>query len=321
MRLKYQLKRFRYVCSWKYPKLYKGLRFAWFPAQVLALCALMAAMVSYYQAHYSFEATARASAAASTTDNSRLLSANNAALKNKPRLYVAAYAERKQIDNSDATPAPIAAENTADAPTESTNPTDAAEIVHAALPKISNPDKAAETPAKEILSLTTLVEKKEAHESLVAMLLKSEELRNQKLQKNKRIEVPRVRVTGLPGSAAPSTANRVDSKLKVHSEQWLQAQPSSHYLVQIASSTDHELLTQFAKNNPLSGPLAIYPSRVSEQGNVQYGLSTGLFASRADAMAELPKLAEASKRHGVWVRKVAAVQEKMTSLKRDRLIQ
>ena len=162
MRLKYRLKRFRYVCSWKYPKLYKGLRFAWFPAQVLALCALMAAMVSYYQAHYSFEATARASAAASTTDNSRLLSANNAALKNKPRLYVAAYAERKQIDNSDATPAPIAAENTADAPTESTNPTDAAEIVHAALPKISNPDKAAETPAKEILSLTTLVEKREA---------------------------------------------------------------------------------------------------------------------------------------------------------------
>jgi len=320
VRLKYRLKRFRYVCSWKYPKLYRGLRFAWFPAQILALCALMAAMVSYYQAHYSFEATARASAAASTTDDSRLLSANNAALKNEPRLYVAAYAERKQIDDSDTIPAPMAAENTAEVPTESTNPTDPAEIVHAALPKKSNPDKAAETPAKEILSLTTLAEKKEAHEALVAMLLKSEELRNRKLQKNKRIEVPTVRVASLPGSSE-ANANRAAESLKVYSEQWLQAQPSSHYVVQIASSTNHELLAEFAKNNPLNGPLAIYRSSVSERGNEVYGLSTGLFSSRADAMAELPKLAEASKRHGVWVRKVSAVQEKLTSLKRDRLIQ
>ena len=64
MGIKRRYKRLRYYCSWKYPKLFRFVRTVTFPAQVLALCLGLFALVTFYQKNFSFEATMRARTAA-----------------------------------------------------------------------------------------------------------------------------------------------------------------------------------------------------------------------------------------------------------------
>jgi len=92
-------------------------------------------------------------------------------------------------------------------------------------------------------------------------------------------------------------------------------------VVQIASSSDSELLQDYAGRNPLHTPLAIYPYKINKTGNVVYGLSTGLFIDRQDAMTELPRLNKISKRHGVWVRKISDIKTALRALEQQQLLQ
>lgn len=60
MGLRRKYKRFRYYCSWRYPRLTRFAQKVAFPVQVGALCITLYAAVTLYQQHYSFEATMRA---------------------------------------------------------------------------------------------------------------------------------------------------------------------------------------------------------------------------------------------------------------------
>ena len=271
MKLKYRYKKIRYICSWKFPRLYRALRKLTFPAQVAALCLLLTAIVSFYQNNWSFEATSRASAI------------NTAAKSIHPVL------KTKAVDS----PA----------------------IVQASL---------------SLEPTVPITQNNSAEEALTTQILKAEALLQQKKQQTRLLEekVKRAKTllksaeTTQPEANSTNAAGRIDTDFKadrksrpqVLSETWLQAQPSDHYVVQISSSTDYELLAEFAGSRAVKAPLVIYPSTVSEQGNVIYSLSSGLFISKDDATTEMPALAAITEQDGVWVRKISDINTGLASL-------
>lgn len=60
MGFKRKFKRFRYYCSWRYPRLFLLAQRLAFPVQVSALCIALYFTVTFYQQHFSFDATMRA---------------------------------------------------------------------------------------------------------------------------------------------------------------------------------------------------------------------------------------------------------------------
>jgi len=118
-----------------------------------------------------------------------------------------------------------------------------------------------------------------------------------------------------------ATAERNKPVQEIHTEEWLQELPSNHYVIQIASSANYDVLVKLATNWSVNAPLIIYPSTVNEQGKLMYGLSTGLFIAKEDAVTEVPRLEEISNPDGVWVRKVSTMKNKLASLRNSQPIQ
>jgi len=292
--LRKRYKKFRYTLGWKYPWLYRKLSKAMFPTQVLVLCVSLLAVVSFYKKHYSFEATMRASEQTYTTDYIHPLSPANTPASSK------VSAVNREV------PAVI---------------TNTREV---------NPQPSVTQPAVVPVSLTrdnnisTVVVKTEIQKSddaLLAEVLKAEAYLQQKKQQTKRLEERVERARQLLRAAETDMAEREKTGTQILTEQWIQQQPENHFVVQIASSSDSELLQDYAGRNPLHTPLAIYPYKINKTGNVVYGLSTGLFIDRQDAMTELPRLNKISKRHGVWVRKISDIKTALRALEQQQLLQ
>ena len=222
MKLKNRYNNFRYIFRRKYPALFNTINTIAFPAKVLLLCLSLAALVSYYQKHYSFGAASNTSRTIAATGNATQL---------------------------------IAAQ-----------------------------------PEDTSLSPVVFTEGAEAEQTMTELAPEPETL--------------------LPYAEFRKLTTTI---LSVN---WLLAQPSNYYVAQIASSPNLELLTSLAQNQNLEDPLAIYPFKVNKNGNLVYGLSSGLFTSKSPAMAKVPELAEISEHHGVWVRQISEIGDQLESLKK-----
>jgi len=73
VKLKNRYNNFRYTYRRKYPALYNTLNTIAFPAKVLLLCLSLAALVSYYQKHYSFGAASNTTRTIAATGNATQL--------------------------------------------------------------------------------------------------------------------------------------------------------------------------------------------------------------------------------------------------------
>lgn len=296
--LKKRYKKIRYTLGWKYPWLYSKLSSAVFPAQLLLLCVSLLALVGFYQKHYSFEATMRASENKSTTDYIHPLSPAHTGISTK---NTTVHNEASAITT---TPRTVILQSAVEQ--AATQP----EVVPASL-----------TRDNSLSAAVTKTEIQKSDDALLAEVIKAEAWLRQKKQQTKRLEARVERARQLLRSAETNTAEQQEPKTRLLTGEWVQQQPENHFVVQIASSTNFELLQDYATRNPLTAPLAIYPYKVSKTGNVVYGLSTGLFIDRQDAMNELPRLTEISKRHGVWVRKIADLKTNLASLEQLQLLQ
>ncbi len=271
MKIKRHYKRFRYILSWKFPRLYDKLRAAKFPFQLGLLCLATFMAVEFYNNHFSF---------AAAMQNSRVLSKAEAAVTK---------ADSPQIPVKHQLPSP---------------------------PKVpirsmqSNPAKNLSPDQMEATLINSEV-------VLQRQVEKAERLLRQQKQRTKELEQ---KLASAKSLLRTSDQHPLDSAPELFNADWLQAQPANHYIVQVAAGTERKSLLEFAADKRFDPPLALYPYKLNKDGELVYGLSTGLFIAKDDAFTELPGLSEMTKQHGVWVRKVADINNQLSALKQTRTV-
>lgn len=90
----------------------------------------------------------------------------------------------------------------------------------------------------------------------------------------------------------------------LHNQTVANTQTSKLYVIQIASSTNYDALLDYGRGLSQLGAMTIYPSRENQNGELHYGISTGLYASSAEAFKALESLPDSARSYNPWVRAV-----------------
>ncbi len=265
----------RFYISWKYPLFYDRLCAAKFPLQLLALCLATLLAVSFYNAHYSFNASLKNYHEANSRTDAPTVVADD--LPESEQLIVTTASNRATAQND----------------SRSSNQSE------------NTPDQ---------LQATLL----RSEEVLQQQVTKAEALLQQKKQQTIRLEE---KVESAKDLLRASNENTQVTAQQLQNADWLEQLPENHYVVQIAAATEQQILLDYAADRNFKAPLVIYPFKVNKDGELVYGLSTGLFIAQDDALTELPVLSKISEQHGVWVRKVADIKDQLSSLKLNRIVQ
>lgn len=154
---------------------------------------------------------------------------------------------------------------------------------------------------------------------LQQQVTKAEALLKEKEQQAKRLEQKVESAKNLL-RASNENLESITPNLKLYNADWFQQLPADHFVVQIAAATEQQVLVDYAADRAFNSPLAIYPFKVNKDGEVVYGLSTGLFIVQDDALTELPVLSEMSDEHGVWVRRVADIKDELSDLQQNSIL-
>ena len=84
-------------------------------------------------------------------------------------------------------------------------------------------------------------------------------------------------------------------------------QEPTHFTVQLATSRERNYILELAQGLSES-PVAIYPFRTTESQNPVFGLLSGLYETRTEAINAVEKMPKDLKRFGVWIRPISDLQ-------------
>ena len=93
----------------------------------------------------------------------------------------------------------------------------------------------------------------------------------------------------------------------VENERWVLFQEPTHFTVQLATSREREYIVELAQGLSES-PVAIYPFRTTDSQNPVFGLLSGLYKTRSEAINAVDQMPEELKRFGVWIRPISDLQ-------------
>ena len=276
MGIRRRYKRLPYYFSWKHPKLFYFVRAIAFPVQVLTLCLVLFAFVTFYQKHFSFEANMRARAANEVS---------------QPERSIVTRAESQQPHNTQSNETISLVKNEAYQTSPET--------------EISAPTKT------ETTLIAAIIEPPITPPSPVGTAL---------IQRSDRIS------TKTPPTKIATTSDETDETIassepaaeaetkNILGSEWLAEQRNNQYVVQLATSSLHAELVNFAQALPVEGPLVIYPYKKNSENELVYGLSAGLHNSITEANAALEKLPTDSAKYGYWIRATAEINFDATGL-------
>ena len=83
-------------------------------------------------------------------------------------------------------------------------------------------------------------------------------------------------------------------------------------MIQIGSTTNRPFLVRFARLLPDDQPRAVYHYIFNKKP--EYGLSFGLFDTKAQANAALEQLSQKARRYGAFARKVSIIHDQIAEL-------
>ncbi len=92
-------------------------------------------------------------------------------------------------------------------------------------------------------------------------------------------------------------------------QEWVKAQNPNFYTLQLASSTNAELIKKYFNDNNLTGKAGYYKNK--REGEDWYALVFGAFPSVAAANAAITTLPEDLKKWSPWVRKLKSIHRIM----------
>ena len=116
-------------------------------------------------------------------------------------------------------------------------------------------------------------------------------------------------------ASVTETTSPTDQKI-IYTSGWISRLPADKYIIQVASSTDRELLLKDALAFPY-GPVAIYPFNKSKRKTVIYGLSAGVYNSFDDARRAFDILPEEVVANGPWIRQISTLKKQIQKLSVD----
>ena len=103
-------------------------------------------------------------------------------------------------------------------------------------------------------------------------------------------------------SSAPVVTPRA-----VENERWVLFQEPTHFTVQLATSRERNYILELAQGLSES-PVAIYPFRTTDSQNPVFGLLSGLYETRSEAVNAVEEMSNDAKRFGVWIRPISDLQ-------------
>ena len=106
------------------------------------------------------------------------------------------------------------------------------------------------------------------------------------------------------------TKNIIISK-QLNPQDWVQAQNPNFYTLQLASSTNIELIKKYFNENNLTGKAGYYKNK--REGEYWYALVFGAYPSASAANAAIASLPHDLKKWSPWVRKIKSIHRVMVS--------
>lgn len=110
----------------------------------------------------------------------------------------------------------------------------------------------------------------------------------------------------LPVSASP--ADTSVAEVEIRDGNWLAKQDDNSFVIQLESSTNVEAIKETTQKVDNPQEFAIYPFKLSAQGEKVYGLSYGVYSSLAEAQAEIENIPPELRKFGTWIRKVGPLK-------------
>lgn len=98
-------------------------------------------------------------------------------------------------------------------------------------------------------------------------------------------------------------------KVEYGPEEWVRLQKSSHYTLQLASSTNKKLIEKYYNENQLRGKAGFY--RNQRDGENWYALVYGSYPSAGEANEAVAGLPESLRKWSPWVRKMKDIHRLM----------
>lgn len=319
-RLKRRYGRFRYNNQARYPGLLVLLDMLKLPLQLLAVALPLWIAVGIYNAQFSYQAQSEKSASAADASSSvpidRIASAAVAELDSSTDVLVIG----RQVDMGE--------KAAADSKT-----TDSAVLAGNASEETSSEPSGLRQFAESLVTSLNPTGASELSDDIASMKVKSttntdaEKFPDDRDQSvlsspDKATEVASV-VRQLSGPAqihADSTSNTNESAsagVTIHGADWLAEQLETSFVIQLESSSNVDLMKVRARSLEAAETLAIYPTTLSADGEVTYGLSYGLYPTLADARQANDALPEDLKRFGTWIRQVNALKRQIDSIDID----
>ena len=118
------------------------------------------------------------------------------------------------------------------------------------------------------------------------------------------VEAPAATLDSAGEAAAPAG--------ELNGEKWLLAQNPDYYVIQIGSTTNRPFLVRFAGLLPEDQPKAVY--QYIFRKSPEYGLSFGLYETKAQANAALEQLSQKARRYGAFSRKISILHKQIAEL-------
>ena len=95
----------------------------------------------------------------------------------------------------------------------------------------------------------------------------------------------------------------------IENERWVLFQSPSKFTIQLATSRERSYIIDLAKTMEVTDPVAIYPFLTTDSQNPVFGLLSGLYETRSEAIAAVENMSEDAKKFGVWIRPVGDLQD------------
>ncbi len=278
-RLHRRYRRFRYNNMARFPRLFVILDMAKLPLQILLIALPLWIAVGFYDDNFSYQA-----------NNERLKKSRAAAIAELP-------------------PAPLVDDNLSD-----DQLADGKQVTIDRLPDTAQSGKDSGAMAVKSLPVEEAIYPQDSD-------LDTADLVDSPLDKVARIDSDIERIAGPSDIFAvdasidtvlPSTALSQEPLLRDAS--WLAAQPDASFVVQFESSGNVDLMRRQVRKFQTSEALALYPYKVSQEGDLVYGLSYGLYDSLSEARAASVAMPAEMSRYGVWIRQVGLLKKQMQSV-------
>lgn len=111
-------------------------------------------------------------------------------------------------------------------------------------------------------------------------------------------------------SIKPDSIRNVVAVSNLDPQAWVKMQNPSFYTLQLASSTNAELIKKYFNENSLTGKAGYYKNK--REGEYWYALVFGAYPSAAAATAAIATLPEDLRKWSPWVRKLKSIHRIMT---------